>query len=252
MFTGPRKDWSTAPQLTNVRDELANHELMIALLERGIARPGETIVNMPPEKAPHRLLDWKDCLKIDLSFTRPGDLLVETTRWPKNDRDHGDQKRVEPGNTKLERMVFRLLDKVAPVIARSHIRLSDELRAQLGSQLAGRGDMAFYQRLFGLYKQHNEGCGWEDVSHLGRTAVFLLRVDALWEDGPGLVSAFGMESHATLAWAYRLRRDLGHLLDEPGFHFYEIEPRGLPERPTDLRWAADWKVEPVLSVSKLD
>ena len=53
-----------------------------------------------------------------------------------------------------------------------------------------------------------------------------------------------MDGTSTLVWAYRLGRDLSHLLEEPGFVLVEMTPdKRIPARPTDLRWACGWKIE---------
>ena len=55
-----------------------------------------------------------------------------------------------------------------------------------------------------------------------------------------------MDGTATQVWAYRLARDHAELLAEPGFVVAELANPGIPDRPTDLRWALDWGVEVIL------
>lgn len=247
-YAGPRRDWKSPPSLASVRDPVACQELTTALLERGIARPGETVLNMPPPEAPRCLLEWDACLKVDLSFVARGDFLLQCTRPPLSDIYHGDKKQVEPGNTDVERLLFRTFEEYLSICARSHVKLAQTTRERLAEHLASRCDMAFSQRAMAVYRELNGGRGWRAFHGPARTAAFLLRVDEAWKDGPGLIACFGMDSISTLAWAWWLRHELPHLLDAPGFSFFDLVPGELPERPTDLRWAASWRVEPVLEM----
>jgi len=141
--------------------------------------------------------------------------------------------------------VFRIWDPYVEILARSHVKLAPALRPALRAGFENRQDMVLYQRNGAWYKSLNalDGRGWRTWSASPRTPAFLLYVDELWPGGPGLVNAFGMDGVATEVWAYRLRRDFAYLLDAPVFAMVELEGGGIPERPFDLRWALDWKIE---------
>lgn len=247
----PRRDKSRPVPLHGTRDDAASRELVAALLQKGWEL-GEPVLNHPPARNPERLLPW-ELPEVDLSYLEPGAALLQVTRPPLHDREHGDKRTVEAGNTRLERRVLRLWRRYLQVCARSHVRLARPLRDALEGPWTARRDMAFRQTAGSWYLELNalDGRGWRRCpSDQLRTAGFLLRVpsigEGVGEGGPGLVAAFGMDGVSTLVLAYRLRRDLSHLLDHEGFTLLEIEGRPIPERPTNLLWAREWKLDPVL------
>lgn len=243
----PRKDSNRPLKAPQTRDDAASREVLAALLERGF-RYGEPLLNYPPAEAPGRLLDEHELHRVDVSFLRPGDVLLTLTRPPIHDIEHGDRKQIEPGNTDLERRVFEAWRRALEVCARSHVKLSPALQRQLRAGFESRRDMAFKQSGGGFYKELNalDTRGWKRPPGEGLTAAFLLWVDELPGGPPGLINAFGMDAVSTLVWAYRLRRDFSYLLERPGFAMVEIQTASIPERPTNLRWALDWKIEPLL------
>jgi len=252
LFT-TRLDYSTPASPVWLRDQLANAELTAGLAELGIARPASPIVNMPPTEVvdPRRLLGGDELLRIPVDHLRPGDFLVVTTRLPKDDIEEGNRMWVEPGQTDLERWIFDWVDRYLAILSRSHIKLSPYVRDALPEELVGRANFSSYQSgTFGLYKEMNAGRGFRGVDdETGRwVPAFVLRTDALWPGGPGAIVAFSMESLSTAAWCWRLRRDLSRLVAQPGFHFWELCPEPLPERPTDPSWAADWAAKPIVDL----
>ncbi|HKJ24053.1 MAG TPA: hypothetical protein VKB65_04470 [Myxococcota bacterium] len=249
-----RKDSSASPHPAWLRDQLANFELTNAVSELGIARPASAIVNMPPPELvePRQLLGWNELLQIDTDHLRPGDFLILTTRVPKEDIEEGNRMWVEPGQTDLEYRIFRLVERYLEKCARNHIRVSPSVRKELPKGCAGHANFSVYQRGgFGFYREMNEGRGWRTLRpgdpRREKVPAFLIRIDSLYEGGPGCFIAFSMDSLSTAAWCWRLRRDLSHLLLRPGFHFYDLTPREMPERPTDFGWAAGWGVERVVA-----
>jgi hypothetical protein len=242
----PPRDRSRSLQPPQVRDETACRELVVSLMRRGFGY-GEPLLNFPPPTFPGRLLEENELLQVDVSFLEPGDFLVCATRPPIHDIDHGDKKRMEPGNTDLERRIFAAWRTYLEVCARSHVKLARGPQDALPEGFEGRRDMAFLQGGGGNYKELNdlEGSGWRPPPP-NRTAAFLLRVEELPGGGPGLIHSFGTDAMTSLAFAYRLGRDFAYLLDEPGFSLLEIERAPVPERPTNLRWALEWKIQPLI------
>ena len=247
FYYQPRPDQSRALRIPWIRDETASHEIQMALLARGMA-PGEPILNRPPPERLRAEPPPAEHLTVDLSFVRPEDVLLLTTRPPLDDREHGDRKQIEKAYTRIERVILHAVRPHLEVCARSHVKLAAGPRSALPERFQTRRDMAFRQGEGGFYKELNalDGRGWRRWRKRPRTAAFLLRVESLWPGGPGLLAAFGMDGTSTLVWAYRLRRDFAHLLDEPGFTMVEMTARPLPDRPTDLRFANDWRIEPVI------
>ncbi|MBW2313723.1 MAG: hypothetical protein JRH10_05995 [Deltaproteobacteria bacterium] len=253
FFYTTRKDSRQAPHPVYLRDQLANFELTMAIAELRIARPASAIVNMPPPEpvSPRRLLDWNELLKVNVDHLRAGDFLSLTTRPPKEDIYEGNRMWVEPGQTDIEFLIFRTVEKYLAICARSHIKLADPVRDSLPEGYAGRANFSISQSgMFGYYREMNEGHGWETLHDERRSRIpaFVMRCDELWEGGPGAFIAFSMDSLSTAAWCWHLRRGLSHLLTQPGFHFYEMTPEALPERPTDPSWAGRWGVEPVVAM----
>ncbi len=248
FYTAARRDWQSEPPRTNMRDALAVIEIQSALLELGLARPGETILNMPPKKAPRSLLPWEQCYEIDLSFVRPGGMLLACTRPPISDWNEWeeDRKKVEAGNTRLERRIFFEFIKYLPTCCRSHLLVSEAIAAVLDEPFRNRRESVIAQKNPSRYLHLNGDDGWSPAGKDARSPVFGINTRALYEDGPGLYCFFGMDSISTLAWAWKVRHEMPHLLEKPGFSFFELIPGALPERPTDHRWAADWGIECVV------
>ncbi len=243
----PRKQPSRGHKPPQTRDDLATHEVVAALLERGF-RYGEPILNFPPAQNPNRLVQEDELYPVDVSFLDRGDFLLTLTRPPIRDIEYGDRKMIEPGNTDLERRIFKAWGKYLAIVARSHIKLQPHLHGQLRAGYESRRDMTFRQKRGGFYGGLNalDGKSHRPPPSTGLTAAFLLRVDELPGGGPGLINAFGMDALMTLVWAYRLRRDFAYLLERPGFVMVEMQSAPVPARPTNLRFANDWKIEPLI------
>jgi hypothetical protein len=78
-----------------------------------------------------------------------------------------------------------------------------------------------------------------------RTSAFLLNT-RLWENGPTLIAAFAMDSVASIVWSWILARQHADWLLEPGFTMVDLVRGPVPDRPTLLDFAQDWKMEIVL------
>lgn len=250
LYSLPGKDRTRERPVTATRDGDASRELVVALLERGY-RLGEPMLNPPDPEARTRDLEELSPREVDVSFVRPGSVLVLTTRPPLDDRDYGNMKQVEPSNTRPERRVFAAARRHFPILARPYAKLAPDHRSRLAPGFESRRHIEFYQHRGGWYKALNalDGEGFRPPPGRWRTAAFLLRVEELWPEGPGLLAAFGMDSVSTLVWAYRLRRDLAWLLDGEGgplFAMAEMEGAPAPQGATDLRFAEGWKIELVL------
>ena len=239
-----RRDHNRGFKIHQRRDLGAAIELLAALRKIGYEY-GQPLLNFPPEHPRRKPTDKLH--KVDVSFVQAGDLILQTTRPPLDDREHGDRKQIELGYTDLEWQLFAVWRQYLEICARSHVKLGSRVRDDLPEGFENRKDMAFREGTGAPYKELNalDGSGWR--KHRGRrTAAFLLRVEELWENGPGFLGAFGMDGTSTMIWAYRLSRDFSELLSEPGFVMAEMEGSTIPTRSTDLRWANDWPIEIVL------
>jgi hypothetical protein len=245
----PRKQPNRGLKPPQTRDVVAEQEVLAALLERGF-QYGEPILNFPPPENPNRLVEEEELYPIDISFLNPGDFLLTLTRPPIHDVVHGDRKMIEAGNTDLERRIFEAWSPYLEIVARSHIKLHPNIHSEVRSGFENRRDMTFRQKHGGFYGGLNalDGRGPRQPPNSRRTAAFLLRTEELPGGGPGLINPFGMDAIMTLVWAYRLRRDFAYLLERPGFVMVEMESAPIPARPTNLRFALDWKIEPVIVI----
>jgi hypothetical protein len=240
-----RKDKNRPLKIHQRRDLAAAIELLRALLQMGFEM-GEPILNFPPLTPPDPDGSEPPLHPVDLSFVEPQDVLLQTTRPPLNDLLEGPRKRVERGFTDVEAWLFRLWEQYFAHCTRSEIQLLKRLHGLLrGADRDCRG-MRFKEASGAPYHRLNDcvGSGWHAPGQREmRTAAFLLHVEEAWEGGPGLIGAFGLDGTSSLIWAYRLGHDLADLLREPGFVIAEMVIKKVPERPTDLRWASDLKVE---------
>lgn len=233
------------------RDTCANHHVCRSLWTRGYG-PGEHIHNYPVVDDPN------DEPPVDDAWTAfpSSDVILQTTRPPMDDDEHGDRKRVPNGIHPIEPLVFDAVRPYISTCARSALTLSRETAAQLPREWASLGTMKFAQYEHARLTMHRCHPGlvrtknpWRSTPVESREMItFLLRVEHLWADGPGLVLAFGMNGKATYAWTHRLAHDLGHLLDRPRFLMAKLS------FPLDLRvdsgpdWPANVPYEIVLDL----
>lgn len=230
------------------RDGLASQLLLGALARLGYAY-GEPLLNQPPVEPPRDPFS-EPLLPLNLSFVRPGDLILQVTRPPIHDLHDDSMKQVERGYTDLEQRLFELwTPHYLAHCSRQQIYLAPEMACQLRQGYHDHGCMVFMQKgdCAPLLRAKREPrLSFRHFSGSNKTAVFLLNQPELWKGGPGYIGAFGMTGVTTMIWAYRLARDLQSLLTRPGFYVYELECGAVPERATDLRWSLDWKLEPML------
>ena len=244
-FLSPR-DNKRPLKLFQLRDTAAALELIPALQELGFEY-GDPILNYPPSDGAQDPSAKNGLLEVDLSFVRPGDLIMLTTRPPLHDLVHGDRKQIRRGYTDLEERVFAVWRQYLEVCARSHVQLTKPLCREVRQGFESRRDMAFSEGIMAPYRELNALDGSRRRRPPPRrTAAFLLRVDSMWEGGPGLLGAFGMDGTSTMVWAYRLARDHSELLAEPGFVMAELEGPPVPPRPSNLRWAMECNIEIIL------
>jgi hypothetical protein len=229
------------------RDLVATLELEYALFELGY-RHGEHIFNQPPPGGPRKPPEGQT-FPVDVSFVEEGDLLLQTMRPPMNDIHAGGKRIIARAYTDLEELLFLALGPFLSYSARTHMRLSSRMRKKLGHGFENRREMSFAQRGWGAaYDTLNDtvGGGWRKFRGSRRTALFLIHLPQAWKGGPGFLCAFGMDGCTTCIFAYRLARDLKHLLLKPGFVVCELELGEMPQGSTDLRWCMDLKIEPIL------
>jgi hypothetical protein len=225
------------------RDVHAAREIMAALLEMGF-KYGEPILNCPPNyvvEDPYA----EPTHPVELSFVQRGDLLLSTTRPPLDDND---RKSLRESFTDLEQeRLLPIWRRYFHTCSRLHVVMQPEICSLLRAPFDTRRQMKFYESEGAAYRELSSvtGAGWrKPPAEVERcTAAFLLRLDEAWPGGPGFIGAWGMDSTCTAVWAYRLGRDLRHLLEAPGFVMAELEISEIPVRPTNMFWANDWGVK---------
>ncbi len=235
----------------HLRDGHALFELMDVMIRRGFEH-GELFLNTPPTVEELDEHDWNGPVaEVDESFLHPDDVLLILTRPPFSDLYHHDKVHSQPGFTSLERKMFEEARTYIAESSRSHLRLQPEVAKHLKEEYQTRADITFrqvkdpyYRECFDIDGHSRKRFRKQDR----RTAAFLLYLDHAPSIGSGLVLAFGMGSTETLVWARRLRTDFSHLFDKPGFTMVEMVEQQVPERPTRLSFAPDWKIDVALRI----
>jgi hypothetical protein len=227
------------PRLHALRDGDAFAELAAALYEQH-GKYGGLILNFPVSD------DNPGPPTLGLS-----DLLVLTTRPPLNDDDF-DRKYIKRSGTELEKSILQTVGLYFSVCRRSYVKLSEDMAAKL--KYANRGEIQFSMYAGAYYKRHRtpytrsrELHKWEKPAKSTVTAAFAL-LTRLWDGGPRLLSAFGMDGVSTLIWCYLLRTVHPNLLDleTPRFVMAEMIASPLPEAPPTLSFAKDWRIDILL------
>ena len=227
-------------RIHQLRDGDAFSEVAAALYARGYVYGG-LLLNLPPDE-PH------GPPQIDLSFLAPTDLLVINTRPPLHDRSQENKKKVPHSGSDFERGLFRALESYFEMCARSRIKLHERIARQLPEDFRERADIKFHEYTGGTYLKCRgfDGGFWQKPKPPGATAFYLVRIPAAWENGPGLLAAFGMSGTDTLVWNYLLRTRHAEWLESCEFLMAEVVPPPLPQHPTDLSFADDWQLTTVL------
>ena len=229
-------------RIHQLRDGDAFSELAAALYSRNYSYGG-LFLNLPPDE-PERVSS------VDVSFLTSLDLLVLNTRPPVHDIEEEVNRPVPESHTDLEERIFQAVQRYFEKCSRSHILLAKPIAKQLPSQFRNRANIMFRQNLNGSYLKHRAYGErlWQKPAVEGLTAFYLIQVPHLWEGGPGLLAAFGMAGTETLAWNYLLRTRFPHWIRTYEFLMAEVLPAKLPPLPTDLSFADNWDVKPILSI----
>jgi hypothetical protein len=236
-------------RIHQLRDADAFAELSAVLYRRGYEYGG-LFLNLPTDELKKGHQAPKEALPVDVSSLTSMDLLVLNTRPPMHDLSEEDKKRVPPGDNTLEDKVFQALKQYFDICARSRILLSKGIAERLPAKYENRAHIKFRQSHDGSYLKHRAYTDrlWQRPPRQMSTAFYLIQIPALWEDGPGLLNAFGMAGTETLVWNYILRTRFPHWVGRYEFLMAEVVPSKLPRQPTNLTFADDWKVTPILRI----
>jgi hypothetical protein len=229
----PPRSKDRPPRLVKPRDGTAGMLVVDGLQTRQGYRLGNVLFNFPPFRdSTNQTLE-----AVDANAAQE-DLLLTGGRVPVNENDQGYRRTINRGYTTLEQAIIQTWAKYLRVSSRGHTLLCDWLCPLLEDK-GNRADIFFYMNESAYYKQ----LGRREVSGSRSTAAFLLRERELWEGGPGYLGFFGMSSETTLVLAHQLRHDHSDLLCDPAFVMFELTGPPIPPRPTDMRFADDWKAE---------
>ncbi len=241
-----RRDRKTRVRIHQRRDVGSSYDLMIPLLSKGY-KDGDPILNFPAEKQPESPPTVPHELAID--YVQPGDYFVQTTRPPLFDAEpESGRKKVERAWTDVEERLFSFWRTYLKECSRESVVLSEAVRRELPKPYKDRCEIVFREEETAPYRWLNAWGARKKRPPKGRTAVFFLRAEQIWPGGPGLIAAFGMDGVSTTIWSFRLRRDFDWLLERPGFFMAEMHGPPIPTRPSNLRFAMDWTIEPIIDM----
>jgi hypothetical protein len=232
----------TRRRIHQLRDGDAFVEMSPVLYSEGYEYGG-LLLNLPPGEA-------GKASTVDVSFLTSSDLLVMNTRPPMDDIEEEDKKRVPSSSTNLEQSIFDALKPYLAKCARSRVKLSETIARQLPEHFGERAYIWFHEYTDGSYIKYRglNDKSWQIPSGPNRTAFYLIRIPAIWEGGPGLLATFGMSGTETLVWSYLLRTRFPEWVLSHEFLMAEAVPGVIPQQPTDLSFADDWVVTPILQL----
>ena len=197
------------------------------------------------------VLNFRHCTKEVTPLLGPSDLLVLTTRPPLND-DELDRRYIARSGTELEKAILDAVKFYFSVCRRSYVKLSPDMATKL--KYPNRGEIEFSMYAGGYYKRYRAPYThsrklhrWEIPVNARTTAGFVI-LTRLWDGGPNLLNVFGLDGASTLIWCYLLRTVYPELLvlESERFVMAEITAAPLPEVPSTLSFAKNWKVEILL------
>lgn len=218
-------------QLHHLRDGHAALEVADILFEHGY-QYGGLIFNYPSNNGQTR--------HTDVSFLTSSDLLVLTTRPPLDDEDEQSRRTVDRSHTSLENRIFETLRNYFRYCSRSEVLLSERLTARFPAEADAK------------HKRSVSFKNYSVASYIGSddTAFYLIFVPHCWQDGPGLLCAFGMGGPETLIWTHLLRTlpDLRKLVGTREFVIAEAVDRKIRMPVDDLRFTDKWSVKIAVEV----
>jgi hypothetical protein len=230
--------WSArdSPRPCRPRDLLASSQILKALGLSGFSVGTELLDGAPAA-------DTSDCSHDDL--------IVTAGRLSVGGGPGSPRGRMAPSDSDLMGEMLDLWCTWLPVFGRDRVILHPELSRMLPPRYENRFDMSFSEEVGARYRRLRS---YDDADHRAligmerRTAAFLLRVPRLPRRDVGYLGVWSPDAISSLVWATLLRHVHAELLCEPGFVLAELVQAPLPARPTDLRWALDWRAEILLRV----
>jgi hypothetical protein len=224
-----------------VRDGLALSQAHAVLAAEGYVA-GRDLLNFPPQPGDRN----EELAHIDTSMFRPRDLLGTSGRLPFSDHLEGWRKKVPPGETDLERELIKEWEPYVPTGSRLLVQLNERLHDRLPAGYENRRRMTILEAEHATYNELSRCDGSPARRYNGeevRTPFFKLRLPRLQTRNFGYLGIWGMSGITTLIGACLCRHRYPELLTKPGFVMAELVGGHIPERPFDLDWALDWRLE---------
>ena len=246
------KDHTKSLKPYQLRDGAAFSELSSLLKNQQFEYKG-LLFNKPFHETAYQSIDYR--------FIHPDDLIVLCTRPPLHDEHYAARKQVNRSFSPLEKSIFEILDQYFEVCARERIRLSQKLSNHLPDAYKNRADIKFRQNFNKQDPNAHSNAAYKELRRFElkysgeippedeRTAAYFLYHPAIWENGPGLMVAFGMGGTETMAWNYLIRHRFPDFLLEPCFAMVEISQITIPEVPVTLDFINAWHTELLLKVA---
>jgi hypothetical protein len=169
-----------------------------------------------------------------------------------SDLAQGARKKVPRGFTDLEEEIMDEWRPYVPAVSRLVVQLGDHLHGKLPPGYENRRRMQLYEAECAPYNELSACDGSPSRAYSGeehRTPVFKLRVKKMRRRNMGYLGFWGLAGNTTLTWACLLRHRYPELLKKEGFLMAELVGQGPPQRPFDLRWARDWRLEILIDES---
>jgi hypothetical protein len=224
-----------------VRDRLAGSQVEAGLVAHGYVA-GRDLLNFPPQPGERST----ELARIDTSMFRPRDILCSFTRLPFSDHIEGCRKKVPRGETDLEQELFEEWQLWVSSSSRLLVQLNDRLHDKLPPGYENRRRMTLQEAEHASYRELARCDGSPPRRYTGeevRTPFFKLRLPRLQKRNFGYLGIWGMSGNTTLIGACLLRHRHPELLMKPGFVMAELVGEDIPERPFDLDYALDWRLE---------
>ncbi len=235
-FNQTREDRAVLP--FQIRDVAAALALYDALKDLGFRYAG-SILNPPAEGTEIR--------PVDHSVFRPGDLIFQVTRPPKDDKEYGNKKGIPRSYSSLEQVILGPGGPMAEwfkTLTRKDIVLTPRALA-VSPAIAARRTTEYLQYTSSRYKYTISADGekrpWKKSD--ARTATFLVYCSELWKDGPSFLSCFGLSGLDTLIWCRVLATRFPHLLTTTPFCMAEIPTDCAPIDPMTTIFVDEWPAE---------
>ena len=228
------------------RDAFASMDLLFLLWEEGYGK-GDPFLNAPPEPVPEQPLASYEYTDFDLSPLQPGDLILQTTRFPLHDPVSQLRKQVPQGFTNLEAMLGKFWEQFFGWCCRGSLSLTPDVRRSLLPGCEAYANVELKLNGSADVRHVDDGAGRRGAPPLPGSVAFFLRTNEIWPGGPGLFAAFAMESDATAAWTWLLSERMLDLTRRRGFFMATLEaPPEYESRGWYSGIASEWKAQLVL------